>query len=106
MKTPIRVALCEDNENFRESLHQFIADRPGFEVCFSNSSAENILEQISKYSPDVILMDIDMPELTGIQATGMVKSIFPQIDVLILTVYDDDERIFEAILAGASGYLL
>jgi len=106
MDTIIKVALCEDNEYFRESLHQFIADSPGFEVSFSVASAENLLEELETELPRVILMDIDMPQMNGIKATSLVKSNFPGIDVLILTVYDDDEKIFDAILSGASGYLL
>lgn len=106
MRKPIKVALCEDNDHFRESLHQFIADSPGYEVSFSLSSAENILDHLAVNPPQVILMDIDMPQLNGIKATSLVKSHFPEIDVLILTVYDDDEKIFDAILSGASGYLL
>ena len=106
MSKTIKVALCEDNEYFRESLHQFIADTPGYEVVFSLPSAENILDRLAIESPQVILMDIDMPALNGIKATSLVKSHFPSIDVLILTVYDDDEKIFDAILSGASGYLL
>ena len=106
MSKTIKVALCEDNDNFRESLHQFIADSPGYEVMFSLSSAENILDSLKGELPQVILMDIDMPALNGIKATSLVKSHFPSIDVLILTVYDDDEKIFDAILSGASGYLL
>jgi DNA-binding NarL/FixJ family response regulator len=106
MRKPIKVALCEDNDHFRESLHQFIADSPGYEVSFSLSSAENILDHLAVDPPQVILMDIDMPQLNGIKATSMVKSHFPDIDVLILTVYDDDDKIFDAILSGASGYLL
>src|SRR5215213_2022460 len=106
MRKPITVALCEDNDHFRESLHQFIADSPGYEVIFSLSSAENILDHLAVNAPQVILMDIDMPQLNGIKATSMVKSHFPEIDVLILTVYDDDDKIFDAILSGASGYLL
>ncbi len=101
-----RIALCEDNENFRESLTQFIADTPGFTVTASLSSAQDLIESIGTDIPDLILMDIDMPGLTGIQATALVKSNFPGVQVLILTVYEDDEKIFDAILAGASGYLL
>jgi DNA-binding NarL/FixJ family response regulator len=104
--SPIKVALCEDNDYFRESLHQFIADSPGYEISFSLSSAENILDKLATDAPHVVLMDIDMPQLNGIRATSLVKSHFPDIDVLILTVYDDDEKIFDAILSGASGYLL
>ncbi len=106
MSKTIKVALCEDNDYFRESLHQFIADSPGYEVMFSLSSAENILDRLAFEAPRVILMDIDMPALNGIKATSLVKSHFPSIDVLILTVYDDDDKIFDAILSGASGYLL
>lgn len=104
--TCIKVALCEDNEIFRESLEQFINDTPGFEVVASHSSAENILESIDLYRPEIILMDIDMPGMNGIKATGLVKSKFPDVNVLILTVYEDDQKIFDAILAGATGYLL
>ena len=106
MSKTIKVALCEDNDYFRESLHQFIADSPGYDVVFSLSSAENILDRLAVESPQVILMDIDMPAMNGIKATSLVKSHFPSIDVLILTVYDDDDKIFDAILSGASGYLL
>jgi len=104
MKT--RVALCEDNEDFRESLKQFIEDTPGYSVIASLSSAQDIIHAISENTPEVILMDIDMPGMTGIEATRLVKSNFPNVQVIILTVYDDDDKIFKAILAGATGYLL
>lgn len=102
----IKVALCEDNKIFRESLVQFIDDTPGYTVTSSLASAENILETISLHKPDVILMDIDMPGINGILATALVKAHVPEINVLMLTVYEDDEKIFDAILAGATGYLL
>lgn len=104
--TSIKVAMCEDNEMFRESLEQFINDTPGFEVVASYSSAENIMEGIDLYRPEIILMDIDMPGMNGIKATGLIKSKFTDVNVLILTVYEDDQKIFDAILAGATGYLL
>jgi DNA-binding NarL/FixJ family response regulator len=102
----IKVALCEDNDIYRESLVQFIEDTPGFVVTDALSSAENILETVKKNPPDIILMDIDMPGINGIKATGNIKQNFPKINILILTVYEDDQKIFDAILAGASGYLL
>ena len=102
----IRVGLCEDNESFRESLQQFIDDTPGFRVSFAVSSALQVLELVESRQPQLVLMDIDMPGINGIQATAMIKSRFPEINVLILTVYEDDQKIFDAILAGASGYLL
>ncbi|HUR10017.1 MAG TPA: response regulator transcription factor, partial [Flavitalea sp.] len=87
----IQVALCEDNEFFRESLKQFIGDTPGYSVIASLSSADEISEKIIAAVPDVILMDIDMPGMNGIEATSIVKSLFPQVHVLILTVYEDDD---------------
>lgn len=102
----ISVALCEDNAAFRESLEQFIDDTPGYHVVASLSSAENIIEILEIYTPDVVLMDIDMPVVSGIAATALIRQRFPSIAVLILTVYEDDEKIFDAILAGATGYLL
>jgi len=101
-----KVVLCEDNEFFRESLKQFIADTPGYMVTASLCSADEITSNIEKSGADVVLMDIDMPGTNGIEATAIVKANFPQVHVLILTVYEDDEKIFNAILAGASGYLL
>jgi DNA-binding NarL/FixJ family response regulator len=101
-----KIALCEDNDYFRESLKQFIADTPGYSVTTSLSSAQDLIESLQIELPDIALMDIDMPGLTGIEATSLVKSLFPDVQVLILTVYEDEERIFNAILAGASGYLL
>ncbi|MFL5741282.1 MAG: response regulator [Flavisolibacter sp.] len=102
----IRIALCEDNEDFRNSLQQFIDDTPGLRVTASVSSADNLLASISETNTDVVLMDIDMPGMNGIEATRLVKSQFPAIQVLILTVYEDDQKIFDAILSGATGYLL
>jgi len=91
----IKVALCEDNEIFRESLLQFIDDSPGFSVVCTCSSADDILSLVEKHRPDTILMDIDMPGINGIEATHMVKSHFPLINVLILTVYEDEQKIFD-----------
>ena len=102
----VQVALCEDNDAFRESLMQFINDSPGFSVVAAKSDARSLLEDMRHQLPDVVLMDIDMPGMSGIEATELIKSSFPEIDVLILTVYEDDQKIFDAILAGASGYLL
>src|SRR4030095_14902283 len=106
MTKKINIALCEDNEYFRESLRQFIDDTPGFNVSACLSSAQNIIESIQEEVPDLVLMDIDMPGINGIEATNLVKSHFPEVLVIILTVYEDDERIFKAIMAGANGYLL
>lgn len=102
----IKVALCEDNDTFRESLSQFISSSHGYTVTTASPSAEAILDDIGYSKPDIILMDIDMPGMNGIQATCIVKQNYPEVNVLMLTVYEDDQRIFDAILAGATGYLL
>jgi DNA-binding NarL/FixJ family response regulator len=102
----VKLTICEDNEVFRESLVQFIDDTPGYSVVSSHASADAILQSIKAFQPDVVLMDIDMPGMNGIKATSLIKSHYPLINVLILTVYDDDQKIFDAILAGATGYLL
>jgi DNA-binding NarL/FixJ family response regulator len=102
----VNVALCEDNDAFRESLVQFIEDTPGYIVTSALSSAANILPEFERNVPDIVLMDIDMPGIGGIEATAIVKENFPSVNVLMLTVYEDDQKIFDAILAGATGYLL
>jgi DNA-binding NarL/FixJ family response regulator len=102
----IKVALCEDNIDYRESLQQYIDSKDGFEIVLALPTTHQILDQVRQCPPHVILMDIDMPDVDGIQATRIVKGNFPQLEVLMLTVYDDDDKIFGAILAGATGYLL
>jgi len=103
---PIKVALCEDNDIFRDSLSQYIEEAPGFTVTAACSDAAALLKAIEAAPPDVVLMDIDMAGIDGIRATAMVKASYPGVNVLMLTVYDDDEKIFNAILAGATGYML
>jgi DNA-binding NarL/FixJ family response regulator len=102
----VKVALCEDNDIFRESLKQFIQDSPGYCVTATCNNAMDIVELLKDNLPDVVLMDIDMPGINGIKATSIVKAAYPTINVLILTVYDDDQKIFDAILSGATGYIL
>lgn len=102
----IKVALCEDNTDYRESLQQYIDSRDGFETVWSLGTAHQLIDRLAVNTPDVILMDIDMPEIDGIEATHRVKAGYPPVNVLMLTVYEDDDKIFRAILAGATGYLL
>jgi len=102
----IKVSIYEDNNTLRESLTYLIRGTAGFEFCSASPSAVEILEQCEEHQPDIILMDIDMPGITGIEATRLVKNKFPDINVMILTVFEDKEKIFEALCAGATGYLL
>jgi DNA-binding NarL/FixJ family response regulator len=102
----ISVGLCDDNDVFRDSLEQFINDTPGFRVDISASTPAQLMPFCEKAQPEIILMDIDIPGVNGIEATRKLKKLYPEIFILMLTVYEDEEKIFDAILAGASGYLL
>ena len=102
----IKVSIYEDNIALMEGLSYLISGTEGFELCTAYPSAVHILEDCKENIPDVILMDIDMPELTGIEATRLVKNDFPDINVMILTVFEDRDKIFDALCAGATGYLL
>lgn len=102
----IRVALCEDNADFRESLKIFISETPGYAVVADSDNARELITALENADADIVLMDIDMPGMNGIEATLQIKSRFPQLSVLMLTVYDDEDKVFNAILAGATGYIL
>jgi len=102
----IRVSVFDDNSALRESLYYLISGTPGFTIAGIYPDCNNVLVNLRKDPVDVIMMDIDMPGLNGIEATALIKSHFPDINVLILTSYDDSEKIFGALQSGASGYLL
>jgi DNA-binding NarL/FixJ family response regulator len=99
--------LVEDNEPFRNNIHDLINAMPGLACVLAVASCEAALAHLeTDVPPDVVLMDIGLPGLDGIEGMGRVKSIAPSIKVIMLTVFEDDEKIFQAICAGASGYLL
>jgi len=102
----IKVSIYEDNIALLESLSYLIRGSEGFELCTASPLAGNILADCRENCPDIILMDIDMPEMTGIEATRLVKKDFPDINIMIFTVFEDKDKIFEALCAGATGYLL
>lgn len=102
----IQVAIVDDNQELCDGLYHFIHFSPGFEVVGQYASALRIVEKLANNRPDVVLMDIDMPEMNGIDAVKRLKNQFPAIHVLMLTVFEDEERVFEALQAGATGYLL
>jgi DNA-binding NarL/FixJ family response regulator len=102
----IKVAIFEDNKLIREALQTIINGTPGF-VCTGTFPNVNQVEADILFSrPDVVLMDIEMPGRNGIEATKLIKSRFPEVKVLIQTVFNDNDKIFNAICAGASGYIL
>lgn len=102
----IKVAIYEDNTGLRETLSQMIRESEGFELAGEFGHCLDAINNTSAFKPDVILMDLDMPGKSGIEGVLEVKSRFPEVEVIINTVFEDEERIFGALKAGASGYLL
>ncbi len=102
----IKVLICDDQVIVCEGLQTILNAAPQIEVVSTAHDGTKALEQIPKSNPDVILMDLKMPLMNGIIATRKIKEKYPEIKVLILTTYDDDEWLFDAVRGGASGYLL
>jgi DNA-binding NarL/FixJ family response regulator len=102
----IRVAIFDDNADRRDSLGMLISSTEGLELCGLFEDANHILQQVASARPQVILMDIGMPGVSGIDATAIVKGGYPEIQIIIQTVFEDQDKIFKAIKAGASGYIL
>ena len=102
----IKVAIVEDNRSFRDKLAAYLNEMPEFSCVGVFDSAEDALKSIPKLMPEVVLMDIHLPNLSGVACTRKLKDLCPAVQILILTVYEDNERIFGALKAGASGYLL
>lgn len=104
--TPIKVALIEDRREIREGLAMLINGTDGFRCTGSYGSMEEALRQINHQIPDVVLSDIGLPGMSGIEGVRILRERYPNLLILMLTIYDDDERIFDAMCAGATGYLL
>lgn len=102
----IHVTLFEDNKHLRETFELLIDSSEGFSCAGAYPDCSNLLNDIVAKHCDVVLMDIEMPGMNGIEATKLIKENFPDINILIQTVFHDDEYIFDAICAGASGYIL
>ena len=102
----IKVAIIEDRREIREGLSVMINFTDGFECVGSFYSMEEALRRLPHNLPDVILSDIGLPGMDGIEGVKVLKEKFPQLTILMLSVYDDNERIFDALCAGATGYLL
>ena len=103
---PLSVAIIEDHREFREYLTALISGTEGFVVSGSFGSVEEALPRIRARVPQVVLVDIGLPGMNGIEGIRLLKGRYPEMLLLTLTVHDDDERIFDALCAGASGYLL
>lgn len=101
----ITVALVEDNADLRVGTTYVLKASPAFEVVGSFEKAEDLIENFDELLPDVILMDIELPGMNGIEATGILKKEHPHVQIVILSVFEDDDNVFKAICAGACGYV-
>jgi DNA-binding NarL/FixJ family response regulator len=102
----IRVLLYDDNEALRASMQELIAEQQEFELLAAMPNAETVVTDIREFKPDVVLMDIDMPIVNGVEAVKNIRRVNEQLPVIMLTIFDDNENIFNAICAGATGYIL
>jgi DNA-binding NarL/FixJ family response regulator len=102
----LRIAIFDDNRNIRESIAMLLDTQADFHVVGTFAHVLDCLEELRRCKPDVVLMDIEMPGMTGIEAVRLICKEFPNIPVLMQTVFEDDERVFDSICAGASGYIL
>jgi DNA-binding NarL/FixJ family response regulator len=102
----LRIAIFDDNKNIRDSIQLLLQTEPDFEVVGCFSHVLDCVDDVKTSKPDIVLMDIEMPGMTGIQAVHAIKKEFPQVLILMQTVFEDDDRVFDSICAGASGYLL
>jgi DNA-binding NarL/FixJ family response regulator len=102
----IKVAIVEDNEALRKSLVNLFNNTEGMKCVLSLNNLLNVVSEVGKSQPDIILMDIGLPHISGIEGVHTVKSVYTKMLVLMFTVFEDDDNIFDAIRSGASGYLL
>ena len=103
---PITVSIVEDSDQLRNTLARVLNRADGFECVSTYGSAEAALEDLPKKKPNAVLMDINLPGMNGVECTRKLKEAAPGIQIVMLTVYEDTENIFNALAAGASGYLL
>ncbi|MEZ4806883.1 MAG: response regulator transcription factor [Flavobacteriales bacterium] len=102
----LKVAIFDDNAARREGLSLLIGTDPNMQCVGQFPDCRDVLRHVAETSPDVVLMDIDMPHVDGIQGVELIKSQFPQVRVMMQTVFEDEDKVFAAILAGADGYIL
>lgn len=102
----IRVFIYDDNSDRRDSLKALISLHEDFKYCGEAANCKNVLQEIEDHNPDVVLMDINMPEVDGIEGLRLIKTKYPEVKVLMQTAYDDSDKIFTSIKNGASGYIL
>jgi DNA-binding NarL/FixJ family response regulator len=102
----LRIAIFDDNKNIRDSLRLLLSTEADFEVVGLFSHGLDCIEDVRECRPDVVLMDIEMPGIEGIEAVRILKKEMPQIQIMMQTVFEDEDRVFDSICSGASGYIL
>ena len=103
---PLSVLIFEDNSLLRESISSLISLKDDWKLKGAYEHVLSVKEQVNEHKPDLILMDIDMPGMTGIEAVKQIRTLNAIVPIIMLTVFDDNVHVLEAIRAGASGYLL
>ena len=106
MKPPIRVAVVEDKAPLRQQYERLLNEAEGFTCCGAFADAESALAGVTQAAPEVVLMDIQLPKMSGVECVARLKATTPGVNVIMLTAYDDSELIFRALQNGAGGYLL
>ena len=106
VEEPLRVLVCDDHPVYRDGLRMLLSSLDGLDVVGTAADGREDVRLTGELQPDVVVMDLQMPELNGIEATARMTSEHPHVAVLVLTMYDDDESVFAAMRAGARGYLL
>ncbi len=106
VRNMIKVLIADDQELIRQGLQIVLNNRDGLEVTDAVANGQEVIKSVRSNKPDVILMDVRMPKMDGVQCTKIIKENYPQIKIIILTTFDDDEYVYNALKNGASGYLL
>lgn len=102
----VRIMIYEDHDNLRESLCVLLNISEGYEVVAAYNSYADVTDQVAQMKPDVVLMDIDIPGINGIEAVSLIRQANMSVQLLMLTIFDDNQHVFDALSAGANGYLL
>ena len=102
----IRVLIFEDNLSLRNTLYQLVDGSEGFKCVGAFENCSQLLKNVQDTKPDVVLMDIQMPGMNGIEAVQVLRDKFPQLKIMMQTIFEDNDKIFQSIYAGASGYIL
>ena len=106
MSERIRIAIVEDDAGLRDAFQQIFSSATDFRVAGAFGDGETALRELPAKTPDVVLMDINLPGMSGIDCLRQLKAVLPKVRVIMVTVYDDDDRLFQSLVAGADGYLL